>query len=261
MAYQSIVAAGLGLILLVSCKKNNTTEVPPDEPALPAYVIKSATHVASASVTYKYLYSFNAKAQATERQYFFPATATASSSSITYSYDVEGKLITTRNISTGNPNIYDEEYIYDLQDRLITRKTFVNTNPSGTSIYTYNGNTVIEDYAGLVKYTATLDNAGNIIKKIAEFTSDPTQNYIEEWLDHDDKPIINEAPPSAGHLHSKNNFHKSKLTFTDWDKQAYNKIYDYQYTFNADGYVTESKQYDSGTGTLLLTITYELIKP
>jgi len=43
--------------------------------------------------------------------------------------------------------------------------------------------------------------------------------------------------------------------------RAYNKIYDYRYTFNADGYVTESKQYDSVTGGLLWTIAYELIKP
>jgi hypothetical protein len=91
----------------------------------------------------------------------------------------------------------------------------------GTSTYTYNGNTIIEDYAGLVKYTATLDNTGNIVKKIAEFITDPTQNYTEEWLDYDDKPITNEPPPSGCVvLHSKNNFHKSKLTFTDWDKQG-----------------------------------------
>lgn len=259
MACKSIVAAGLGLILFASCKKDNVPGNPPDEPVLPAYVIKSAIH--TASVNYKYLYTFNAKAQVTERQYFFPATAATSSSSVTYSYDGEGKLTSTKNISTGNPNISEEEYVYDPDDHLVIRKTFINTNPSGTSTYTYNGNTIIEDYAGLVKYTATIDNAGNIIKKIAEFTNDPTQNYIEEWLDYDDKPITNEVPPSGGSLHSKNNFHRSKLTFTDWDKQSYNKVYDYQYTFNADGYATESKQYDSGTGALLWTITYELIKP
>jgi len=72
----------------------------------------------------------------------------------------------------------------------------------------------------LVKYTFTLDISGNVIKKIAEFTNDPSQNYIEEWLDYDDKPIINEAPPSAGNLQSKNNFHNSKLTFTDWNYQG-----------------------------------------
>lgn len=260
MTHKSIVTAGIGLIFIVSCKKNNITENPPDDPALPAYVIKSATHT-SLSVTLKYLYAFNAKAQITERQFFVPATAVASSSSITYSYDTKGKLAATRNTSPGSPNIGDEEYIYDSENRLITRKTFNNGSPSGTSTYTYNGNTIIEDYAGLVKYTFTLDNTGNIVKKIAEFINDPTQNYTEEWLDYDDKPITNEAAPSGGSLHSKNNFHNSKLTFTDWGKQGYNRTYDYQYTFNADGYATETKQYDSITGGLLWTITYELIKP
>lgn len=265
MAYKSIVAAGLGLILFVSCKKN-VTENPPDEPILPAYILKSATHhESSLSVDFKYLYTFNAKAQITERQYFFPITDTSWSSSIVYSYDSEGKLVTTRSVSPGTTNTYDEEYIYDSEDRLITRKTFSNGNPSGTSTYTYNGNTIVEEYAGLVKYTATLDNAGNIIKKIAEFTNDPKQNYIDEWLNYDDKPIINEPPPSAGpsagHLHSINNFHKSKITFIYWDYQMYNRTYDYQYTFNADGYVTERKQYNFVTGELLSTITYELIKP
>jgi hypothetical protein len=260
MNFKSLIITVLGLILFISCKKNEVTENPTAEPDLPDYAIKSATHTASA-VTYKYVYALNAKAQTTERQYFFPATATTSSSIVTYSYNDEGKLAATSSTSTGNANTIGEEYIYDSQGRLVTRKTFLNGNPSGTSTYTYNGNTVIEDYAGLVTYTATLDNSGNVIKKIAEFINDPSQNYIEEWLDYDDKPIINEAPPSAGSLQSKNNFHKSKLTFTDWNKQAYNKTYDYQYTFNTDGYVIESKQYDYVTGALVSTIVYELIKP
>ena len=259
MNFKSLIVTVPGLILFVSCKKNEPGDLPP-EPDLPDYVIKSATYTSPAN-TYKYVYALNVKAQPTERQTFLPATAAISSSILTYSYNDEGKLEGTISTSTGNPNIHGEEYIYDSQGQLVTRKTSVNANPSGTSTYTYNGTTVIEDYAGLVKYTFTLDNSGNVTKKIAEFTNDPSQNYIEEWLDYDDKPIVNEAPPSAGNLQSKNNFHKSKLTFTDWNYQAYNKIYDYQYTFNAEGYVTESKQYDSATGGLLWTIAYELIKP
>src|SRR5688572_278956 len=260
MNFNSLIVAVPALILLFSCKKNEAPENPPAGPDLPDYVIKSAIHTSPGN-TYKYVYALNERAQTTERQLFLPATATTSSSILTYSYNAEGKLAGTNSTSTGNSNILGEEYIYDPQGRLVTRKTTLNANPSGTSTYTYNGTTVIEDYAGLVTYTFTLDDSGNIIKKIAEFTSDPSQNYIEEWMDYDDKPIINEAPPSAGNLQSKNNFHKSKITFTDWNYQAYNKTYDYQYTFNADGYVTESKQYDSGTGGLLWTIAYELIKP
>ncbi len=260
MNFRSLIVAVPGLLLFVSCKKNVAPENPPGEPDLPDYVIKSATHTSPAN-TYKYVYAINAQAQTTERQTFLPAAATTSSSTLTYSYNTEGKLAGTNSTSTGNPNAFGEEYIYDSQGRLVTRKTTLNANPSGTSTYTYNGTTVIEDYAGLVTYTFTLDNSGNVIKKIAEFASDPSQDYIEEWLDYDDKPIINEAPPSAGNLQSKNNFHTSKITFADWNYQAYNRTYDYQYTFNTDGYVTESKQYDSATGGLLWTITYELIKP
>ena len=260
MNYRSLVVALFGLVLFFSCKKNESTENPPAGTDLPDYVIKSSIHASTAN-TYKYVYGLNGKAKATERQMFLPATAVTSSSTLTYSYNVDDKLAGTISTSTGNPNIIGEEYIYDSQGRLVTRKTSLNSNPSGTSTYTYNGTTVIEDYAGLVTFTYTLDNSGNVIKKIAEFTNDPSQNYVEEWLDYDDKPIINEAPPSAGNLQSKNNYHKSKLTFTDLNYQAYNRVYDYQYTFNADGYVIESKQYDSANGGLLWTITYELIKP
>jgi hypothetical protein len=62
---------------------------------------------------------------------------------------------------------------------------------------------VIEDYAGLVTYTFTLDNSGNVIKNIAEFSNDPSQNYIEEWLDYDEKPIVNEAPRLQGTFNQK----------------------------------------------------------
>ena len=260
MNYRTLMMAVPGLILFFSCKKNESTDNPPAGPDLPDYVIKSATHTSPGN-TYKYVYGLNAKAQTTERQTFLPATAATSSSTLTYTYNVDDRLAGTISTSTGNPNTIGEEYIYDSQGRLVTRKTTLNANPSGSSTYTYNGTTVIEDYAGLVTYTFTLDNSGNIIKKIAEFTNDPSQNYTEEWLDYDEKPIINEAPPSAGNLQSKNNYHKSKLTFTDLNYQAYNRVYDYQYVFNADGYVTESKQYDSANGGLLWTITYELIKP
>jgi len=64
MNFKSLIVTLFGLILFVSCKKDEATENPPNEPDLPDYVIKSATHTSHAN-TYKYVYALNAKAQTT----------------------------------------------------------------------------------------------------------------------------------------------------------------------------------------------------
>lgn len=103
-----------------------------------------------------------------------------------------------------------QELSYNNDGRLVT----VSEYGKGTNIllysseYEYNGKNVIQKhYTKSVPdfiRTYTLDDNGNITRSVTDFISDSGLDYVEEWLDYDDKQNL--LGPSAGDVRSKNNY-------------------------------------------------------
>ena len=101
---------------------------------------------------------------------------------------------------------------YNSNGRLVTVSEYrKNTAPIlSLDEYEYNGNTIIQKHYehSIPEFnrTYTLDDNGNIIKAVTDGISASSLDYVEEWLEYDDKQNL--LGPGAGDVVSKNNYRR-----------------------------------------------------
>jgi hypothetical protein len=150
------------------------------------------------------------------------------------------------------------EYTYNSDGKLVLIQTYHSITNAllNTYKYSYTDHTITETYAEngvtLYVYTFTIDDKGNFVKAVRDDQTATNNDWVEEWLDYDEKPNI--AGPSIGNISAKNNPRRHTAVFpggglvTDY----------YKYNYNNAGYVTERKVYQTG-GSIMNVYKYTLI--
>jgi hypothetical protein len=179
-------------------------------------------------------YEYNDKWQVSTHVRYLPVPRGWYTSTTNYFYNAAGRVERTENKTT-NQGAYKADYSYDTQGRLILIKDFIMIGNTGNPVspatieYSYNGKEIVETYSYVtgVYYVATytLDDNGNIVKKVTDFTDPVNIDTYDEFLDFDDKK--NAGYPVTKNITSKNNcrkhIHKDKLnSYTEYFKYSYN---------------------------------------
>jgi hypothetical protein len=235
--YSRLLLFCAAMVVLNACKKPKADDEDTGE-----YVVKEVNYTKTQTGN---SYEYNASWQLTKKTYSYVfSPGTTAKQTTTYSYNSDGRLAGTEYFMTA-PN-YDyyqnEEYGYNSQGRLITKKTFDKETGKtiATDEYVYNDKTIIQTHHvnTVIEYvrTVTLDDNGNIIKSVTDYTFPGSADITEEWLDYDDKKLF--AGPAAGDVTSKNNYRKFIYRY---EQQPLAEL-EVRYTYNKAGYVTSFMQ-------------------
>jgi hypothetical protein len=165
----------------------------------------------------KYFYNSDDRVEQTEKTYvFLPAEKSV------YTYNSQGRPVLTKiyNKHTG-VLMYTDEYIYNGQTITLTR----SADTGKVSVSTY-----------------TIDERGNIVKRITDYMDPVQKDYTEQWLDYDDQKSL--TGPAVADVTSKNNYRK----YTRKPDQEVEILL--KHTYNNAGYVTESAVIDVKGGQI-----------
>lgn len=245
---RSLLCSAL-LLLLHACDKPDR-----DAPDTNEYVVKTVTSNARMDVDH---YEYNDKWQLTTYKDGFQYDPRHAGITTTlYFYTSDGRVERTE---TQFMYIAGErtEFTYNSQGRPILTKTHNKTTLKlkYTDEYTYNGQTITKTHSAdtgkVYVCTYTIDDRGNIVKAITDYTDPGQFDITEQWLDYDDNKNL--TGPAVADVASKNNYRKyTRQTIT-----TYNELL-YRHTYNNAGYVTESKFIDPNIG-FIRQLKYDLI--
>jgi hypothetical protein len=172
-----------------------------------------------------------------------------------FTYNSAG-LVTEIKVTRGTPgeNYFEtQELRYNANSRLEAVKALNKETATLHSwdVYEYNGKQITQKHQenSIIAFirTYTLDDKGNIIKAVIDYDDPGKPDYVEEWLDYDDKQNL--LGPSAGDVVSKNNFRK-------YIKQVYNQPAEesrFSYSYKNGKYVEEVVKTGAGAWKAIVT--------
>lgn len=238
--------------ILNACKKSHTEDYN-------EYVVKEIVYDKSNRQT---SFEYNDSWQLTKEVYSYEfRQGVMANTNTTYSYNSDGRVSGTEHFMS-EPNydyFQDVAYVYNSQGRLITKRTFDKETgvEIGIDEFVYGAQTITQTHkigsADEYVCTYTLDVNGNIVKAEKDYASTNVYDYVEEWLDYDDKKFI--VGPSAGDVTSKNNYRKYMYRVGQQPKSGIN----IKYTYNKAGYVTQFMQSRAVDNFVLETAKVTLI--
>lgn len=235
------------LLLLHACHKPDTTDTN-------EYVVETVTSNIRMDIDN---YEYNDKWQLVKYKDGFQYNSRHAGLTVTnYFYTSDGRVEGTE---TQYMYIAGErtEFTYNSQGRPILTKTYNKTTGmlKYTDEYTYNGQTIARTHSAdtgkVYVSTYTIDDRGNIVKAITDYTNPLEWDITEQWLDYDDNKNL--TGPAVADVASKNNYRK----YTKQSIIAYQELL-FKHTYNNAGYVTESTFIDPKVG-FIRSLKYVLI--
>jgi hypothetical protein len=206
-------------------------------------------------------YEYNDSWQITKHVNWSKSGRTWVSNWTNYFYNADGKVERTEYSRNPSSSPGRTEFFYNSQGQLTLVKNYnINTVAGTTTLYntvdiSYKGQQIVQTVTNNtgVSYvtTVTLDNNGNITKKVTDYTASGQLDFEEEYLDYDNKKHF--EGPDNGYVFSKNNYRKYIFT----TNSSTTKLL-YKYTYNNAGYVTKCVRFIEGSSGLDIS-KYNLI--
>jgi hypothetical protein len=230
-----------------------------DTPDNKEYVVKEIVYDAKYTADY---FEYNSAWQLiqTRHTYFLPRNSKGTFES-NYVFNSAG--LVTRIETAHYMPLLSYEGIKDLSYNSDGRLVAVSEHRKNTAPildldeYEYNGNTISQKHYmnSVLDYTCTytLDDNGNIIKAVTDGVTSSSLDYVEEWLDYDDKQNL--LGPGAGDVVSKNNYRRYVRQIKNHTSADEAVI---QYTYKNDKYVDGFTRTGSGvySGTSKAKVTW-----
>lgn len=207
-------------------------------------------------------YEYNDNWQITKHVNWSKSGRTWVSNSTNYFYNADGKVERSEYSRNPSNSPVRTDFFYNSQGQLTLAKNYNINTVAGTATlfntveFSYNGQQIVQtgfDQVGAlyVTITFTLDNNGNIIKRVTDYAAPGQLDVTEEFLDYDDQK--NFSAPDTGKLVSKNNYRKYIFR-----TNSNTTIILYKYTYNNAGYVTKCVRFIEGNSGLDIS-KYDLI--